>query len=152
VLAKVTSAFYRRDINIGSLSAAPTHRAEVAKIVISATAPRAVLERVAAGLNNLVDILSVEWIGAEARRARELCLVRVAAADAEERGAILAAAAPFAARVVEASAESVVLAVSDAPPAVALLLDALAPFAIVDVSRSGAIALPGAAGLGAGGA
>lgn len=150
VLAKVASAFYRRDINIGSLSAAPTQRPEVAKIVISAAAPHAVLQRVAAGLNNLVDVLSVEWVGAAACRARELCLVRVAARGAEKRGAVLAAAAPFAARVVEADADAVVLAVSEAPTAVALLLDALAPFAILDVSRSGAIALPGVGGEGNG--
>ena len=60
VLAKVASAFYRRGINIVALRASPTRRPDESEIEIHAVAPPGEIERVAAGLRNLIDVLSVE--------------------------------------------------------------------------------------------
>jgi acetolactate synthase small subunit len=59
VLAKIAGAFYRRGINICALSARPTREPELSKILVRVAAPRAELERVAAALRNLIDVLSV---------------------------------------------------------------------------------------------
>jgi acetolactate synthase small subunit len=59
VLAKIAGAFYRRGINICALSARPTREAEVSKVLVRVAAPRGELERVAAALRNLIDVLSV---------------------------------------------------------------------------------------------
>ncbi len=60
VLAKVASAFYRRGINIVALRASPTRRPGESEIEIHAVASPGEIERLAAGLRNLIDVLSVE--------------------------------------------------------------------------------------------
>jgi acetolactate synthase small subunit len=59
VLAKIAGAFYRRGINISALSARPTREPELSKVLVRVAAPRAEIERVAAALRNLIDVLSV---------------------------------------------------------------------------------------------
>jgi acetolactate synthase small subunit len=59
VLAKISGAFYRRGINICALSARPTREPELSKILVRVAAPRPEIERVAAALRNLIDVLSV---------------------------------------------------------------------------------------------
>ena len=68
VLAKIAGAFYRRGINICALSARPTREPELSKVLVRTAAPRAEIERVAAALRNLIDVLSV--MEPEARSAR----------------------------------------------------------------------------------
>ena len=59
VLAKIAGAFYRRGMNICALSARPTREPELSTIRVRVVAPRAQIERVAAALRNLIDVLSV---------------------------------------------------------------------------------------------
>ena len=60
VLAKIASAFHRRGLNIRALSVGRTRVPEVSEMLIHVEAPRADLERVAAAMRNLVDVLSVD--------------------------------------------------------------------------------------------
>jgi acetolactate synthase I/III small subunit len=143
VLAKIASVFYRRGLNIRTLTVGTTHEAELSKIVARVTAPLAELERVAAAIRNLIDVLSVELSELAAGCAHELCLVRVAAPDRVARAAVLAAAQRFAAAVRDDGPDSVVLEVTAAPAAIDVLIDTLAPFPVLDVSRTGATATPG---------
>jgi acetolactate synthase small subunit len=69
VLAKIAGAFYRRGMNICALSARPTREPERSKILVRVAAPRAEIERVAAGMRNLIDVLSVELCKAPAASA-----------------------------------------------------------------------------------
>ena len=143
VLAKIASLFYRRALNIRTLTVGSTHEAELSKIVVRVGGTWEPLERVAAAIGNLVDVLSVELSELAARRAHELCLVRVAAPDQCARAAVLAAAEPFATALVEDAGGSIVLEITGAPASIDLLIDTLASFSVLDVSRTGVTAMPG---------
>ena len=143
VLAKIASLFYRRALNIRTLTVGTTHEAELSKIVIRVGGAGAELERVAAAIGNLVDVLSIELSALAALRAQELCLVRVGAAEEAARAALLAATAPFQPLLVDAGAPSVVREVAGTPADIDRLIDALAGFPVLDVSRTGVTAMPG---------
>ena len=143
VLAKIASMFHRRGLNIRTLTVGTTHEAELSKIVVRVAGRRPELERLVPSVANLVDVLSVELSDAMALRAQELCLVRVAAADRDRREAILAAAAPFQAALVDGGGGTVVLEVAATPSAVELFIETLGRFEILDISRTGVTTMPG---------
>jgi acetolactate synthase-1/3 small subunit len=143
VLAKIASMFYRRGLNIRTLTVGNTHEPELAKIVVRVAGPRADLERLVPSLANLVDVLTVDMTDVHAARAQELCLVRVAATDRVERDRILAAVAPFQPTLVDAGEESLVIEVAGTPAAVELFIETIGPFGVIDVSRTGVTTLPG---------
>lgn len=152
VLAKVASIFHRRALNIGTLTVGTTHQPELSKMVVRVAGTGPKLERVAAAIRNLIDVLSVELCDSGALRAQELCLVRVAAGSHAERETVLAAAAPFAATLVDAAADSVVLEVAGTPVAIELLIAVLARFTVLDMSRTGVTAMPSRSAPNLGGA
>jgi len=143
VLAKIASLFYRRGLNIRTLTVGTTHEVELSKIVVRVAGPEAELRRLVPALGNLVDVLSVELADAAAVRAQELCLVRVAAADRAQRDALLAAAGPFQPTLVDAGGDSIVLEVAGAPAAIELFIETIGRFPIVDMSRTGVTTMPG---------
>lgn len=143
VLAKIASLFYRRGLNIRTLTVGTTHEAELSKIVVRVAGPEAELRRLVPALGNLVDVLSVELSDAAAVRAQELCLVRVAVGDRAQRDALLAAAAPFQPTLVDAGGDGVVLEVAGTPAAIELFIETIGRFPIVDMSRTGVTTMPG---------
>src|SRR5262245_34719086 len=143
VLAKIASMFYRRGLNIGTLTVGATREPELSKMVARVSGARGELERVALAIDNLVDVLSVELADGAALPAHELCLVRVAATDASARAAVLAAAASFEPSVVDVSEDSVVLEAAGTPAAMERFLAACAPFSVLDISRTGVTTRPG---------
>src|SRR5215472_5072408 len=142
VLAKIANHFYRRALNIRTLTAGTTHTPELSKIVVRVAGRRTELDRVAKALDNLVDVLSVELSDLAAQPAQELCLIRIAAADDGARAAVRAAVTPFHPATIDDGADSVVLEVAAAPAVIDQLIADLAPFPILDVSRTGATSLP----------
>ena len=145
VLAKIASAFYRRGLNIRTLTVGDAHEPGLAKIAVRVGGPRPELERLVPAIANLVDVLAVDLKELGAARAHDLCLARVAARSRESRDGVLAAAAPFQPVLVEVGAESLVIEVAGAPATVELFLETIARFGIVDVSRTGVTTLPGEA-------
>ena len=143
VLAKIASMFYRRGLNIGTLTVGNAHQPELAKIVVRVAAPRADIERLVPSLANLVDVLAVDMTDVRTARAQELCLVRVAARGRAERDALFAAAAPFQPTLVDATDDSLVIEVAGTPAAIELFLDTIERFGVIDVSRTGVTTLPG---------
>jgi acetolactate synthase I/III small subunit len=145
VLAKIASMFYRRGLNIRTLTVGDGREPELAKITMRVEGPRPELERLVPALANLIDVLTVDMKALVEARAHELCLVRVATCNREGRDRLLVAAAPFQPIVVDVSAKTLVLEVAGAPASIELFLETMAQFGIVDVSRTGVTSLPGEA-------
>jgi acetolactate synthase-1/3 small subunit len=143
VLAKIASMFYRRGVNIRTLTVGTTHEAELSKIVVRVVGLHPALERVALSIGNLVDVLAVELCDLTTVRAHELCLVRVAVPGGAGRDTVLAAAAPFQPVLAEAGADGVVLEVSSTPATIDRFIEVMARFDVRDISRTGVTTLPG---------
>jgi acetolactate synthase-1/3 small subunit len=138
VLARVSSLFRRRGFNIVSLTVGVTERAGVSRMTIVVDAPEVAARRIEAHLWKLVNVIRVEDVTGAAAVRRELVMVKVAA-DVEARTHVMKLADVFRARIVDVAPESLIL--ESTSDKIAGLLDVLRPFGLLEVARSGHVAM-----------
>jgi acetolactate synthase I/III small subunit len=143
VLTKLASIFYRRGINIRTLTVAGTANAEISKIVFRVEGDGAEVNRLMLSVANLIDVISAEVKDDTGYTARELCVARVKTSGVLQQVAVLSAIAPFGAKVLLRDDDSCVFEIVDAPERIDAFIAILKPFALVDLSRTGATAIPG---------
>ena len=150
VLTRVSSLFRRRAFNIVSLTVGVTERPGISRMTIVVDAPDVAARRIEANLWRLVNVIKVEDVTRGAGVRRELVMVKVTA-DTEARTHILKLAEVFRARVIDVSSDSLILESTGTSDKIAGLLDVLRPFGVLEVARSGHVAMvrgtgaPGAA-------
>jgi len=140
VLAHVAALFSRRAFNISSLSVGPTTDERVSRMTIVVDGASTPVDQVHKQLAKLVRVLKVVELEADAAVERELALVKVSVRP-ESRTALLDVAAAFRADVVDLGDSTVVLEAVCAPGALDALVGQLAPFGILELARTGQIAL-----------
>jgi acetolactate synthase-1/3 small subunit len=140
VLARVSALFSRRGFNIESLAVGPTEHAEISRITLVVNVEDHPLEQVTKQLNKLVNVLKIVELEPAACVRRELILVKVRA-DAAERQHVLATLAPFGARVVDVSTDSLVIEATGDNSKLEALLRVLEPFGIKELVQSGLLAV-----------
>lgn len=138
VLARVATMFARRGFNIHSLAVGPSEEEELSRMTIVVDAPN--LEQVTKQLQKLVNILKVVELSTEDAIEREAMLIRVNA-DADQRSAILDAAAVFKAKPVDVGATTITFEVTGDPQKLADFLELMRPYGVVSLVKSGRIAL-----------
>jgi acetolactate synthase-1/3 small subunit len=140
VLNRVTSLFRRRSYNIESLTVGRTERPGTSRMTIVLEADDDAARRIEANLYKLVNVLWVEDTSAAATVVRELALVKVRA-DAASRGEVMRVCEVFRARVVDVGPEALVAEITGAAAKIEGLVDVLRPFGIVEMVRTGAVAM-----------
>ncbi|MEK0307045.1 acetolactate synthase small subunit [Bifidobacterium favimelis] len=140
VLARVTGLFARRAFNISSLSVSSTERSDISRITVTAAVEAVPLEQIIKQLNKLVNVLKiVDLSGADAVE-RELVLIKVKA-DEKTRSDVLEIVNLFRVRVVDVHPQSLTIEATGAEGKLEALLGLLRPFGIVELVRSGAVAV-----------
>jgi len=140
VLTRVSSLFRRRAFNIVSLTVGVTERPGISRMTIVVDAPEVAARRIEANLWRLVNVIRVEDVTRAAGVRRELVMVKVSA-DTEARTHIMKLAEVFRARIIDVSADSLILESSGTGDKIAGLLDVLRPFGLLEVARSGHVAM-----------
>lgn len=140
VLTRVSSLFRRRAFNIVSLTVGVTERPGISRMTIVVDAPDVAARRIEANLWRLVNVIKVEDVTRGAGVRRELVMVKVAA-DTEARTHIMKLAEVFRARVIDVSADSLILESTGAGDKISGLLEVLRPFGVLEVARSGHVAM-----------
>lgn len=140
VLARVTGMISGRGFNIDSLNVAPTHDASLSRITIVLKGDEAALNLCTKQLRKLVNVVEVADFGEGQAVARELILVKVRA-DSRTRAELLQIADVFRAKIVNLSAESLIIEVTGDEGKIAAFLGLLEPFGIVELARTGQLAL-----------
>jgi len=140
VLNRVASLFRRRAYNIDSLNVARTHEKGVSRMTIVCMAGPSEARRIEANLYKLVDVLRVDEVTEQPRVEHVLCLVKVGV-DAERRPEVLQILEVFGARTLDLSPESLVTEITGAVDVVDRFLKVLAPFGILEVAQTGAVAM-----------
>jgi len=140
VLTRVSSLFRRRAFNIVSLTVGVTERPGISRMTIVVDAPDVAARRIEANLWRLVNVIKVEDVTRAAGVRRELVMVKVSA-DTEARTHILKLAEVFRARVIDVSSDSLILESTGTSDKIAGLLDVLRPFGVIEVARSGHVAM-----------
>jgi acetolactate synthase-1/3 small subunit len=140
VLDRVASTFRRRGFNIHSLTVSPTLDPLVSRMTLvtdlksgSTRSPKAFLERLL-NVHSVVDLTEV------ASLVRDVALLRVRA-TAENRPALFQLAQIFHAEVLDVSPDSLMLSVCASPERIEALLESLRPYGLLELGRSGAVAM-----------
>ena len=140
VLTRVASLFRRRAFNIDSLTVGRTEKPEVSRMTITVDADRDQARRIEANLYKLVNVLLVENITNQPAIIRDLAMIRVAATH-DARSHVLELAAVFRARVVDVSPESLTIEITGAEDKIDGLLDVLRPYGVLEMVRTGIVAM-----------
>ncbi len=138
VLARVSSLLARRGFNIHSLAVGPTAEAGLSKMTIVVEAPE--LEQVKKQLHKLVNVVKITELEAESTIEREVMLIRVRATP-RRRTEVLQLATIFKATPVDVGVDSITFMVVGTPAKLNDLLELVRPFGVVDLVKSGRIAL-----------
>ena len=140
VLARIVGVISGRGFNIESLNVAPTQDPSVSRMTIQVPGDDRVLEQVTKQLNKLIDVIKVSDLTRGRFTNRELILVKVAA-PTSKRAEIRELATMLKAQILSVQAKSVILQVTATQEEVGDFIALLKPFGIIDMSRSGVVAV-----------
>lgn len=138
VLARVSSMFARRGFNIHSLAVGPTADPTVSRMTVVVDGPE--MEQIIKQLYKLVHTVKVTELPPGQGIEREIMMVRVTA-EAAKRGEILEAAGIFKAKTVDVGLNTLTFELSGDPSSLADFLELMRPYGIVDLVKSGRIAM-----------
>jgi len=140
VLTRVASLFRRRAFNIDSLTVGRTEKPEVSRMTITVEADRDQARRIEAILYKLVNVLLVENITAQPAIVRDLAMIKVGATH-DARSHVLELASVFRGRVVDVSPESLTIEITGAEDKIDGLLEVLRPYGVLEMVRTGIVAM-----------
>ncbi|HWL31685.1 MAG TPA: acetolactate synthase small subunit [Xanthobacteraceae bacterium] len=142
VLARVIGLFSGRGYNIDSLTVSETeHEKHLSRITIVTRGTPMVIEQIKNQLERLVPIHRVVDMTLAGRSIlRELAMVKVRG-KGEHRVEALRLADAFRARVIDASIESFIFEITGASDKVDSFIGLMLPLGLVEVSRTGAVAI-----------
>ena len=140
VLGRITSLFSRRAFNIDSLAVGVTDDPSISRITIIVDSGNSVVEQVEKQLNKLVEVIKVRTLTESGMIGRELMILKVNA-NAKTRESIMTICQICGARVAELSPTSMTMELADTPDRVNAFEEMMRPFNILEVARTGMIAL-----------
>ena len=141
VLARVSSLFARRGYNIYSLAVAPTEDERFSRITIVVDVESSPLEQITKQLYKLVNVVKISELDPRDSVERELMLATVRA-DAIGRGQVIELVNLFDGRIVDVGHDELTISLDGEPNRLDDLEDLLRPFGIVELQRTGRVALP----------
>lgn len=141
VLARIVGLISGRGYNIETLNVGPTADPTVSKMTIVVPGDAHIIAQVTHQLSKQVDVIEVVNMTNRRHLERELILVRVATKGHHSRAEIVDLASLFTARVVAVQEESVTIQMAGNQETVADFLRLLKPYEIIDISRTGVIAV-----------
>jgi acetolactate synthase-1/3 small subunit len=140
VLARVSGMFSGRGFNIDSLNVAPTHDPSLSRITTVLKGDEASLDLCIKQLRKLINVVDVIDFKEGQAVARELVLVKVRA-NTGTRSEIVQIADIFRAKIVNLTHESLIIELTGTDDKINALLGLLEPFGILEIARTGRLAL-----------
>ena len=140
VLNRITSLFSRRAFNIDSLAVGVTDDPTLSRITIIVDNGNSVVEQVEKQLNKLVEVIKVRTLDEGNMIGRELMIIKVSA-NKNNREHIMTICGICGAKAADISPTSMTLEISDTPDRVDVFEEMMRPFNILEVARTGVIAL-----------
>lgn len=138
VLTRVASLFRRLNINISSLTVGRSERAGLSRLTLVCEASAEAGDRIRASLFKLENVVDVDDIAKAPNVTRELALIKVAA-TAKTRSQIFELAEVFRARIVDLTAESLMIEMTGVESKIEGLIEVLqeCDSPILEICRSG---------------
>lgn len=141
VLNRVASLVRRRGYNIESLTVGHTATPGVSRMTVVVDANPDAAKRIEANLYKLVHVMRVENVTSVPAVYRHLALIKVAA-SAESRSQVMQLAVDvFRARVVDVAPDSLMIEITGDDEKIDGLLEVLRPFGVIEVAKTGCLAM-----------
>ena len=140
VLVRVAGLFASRGFNFESLAVGRTQDPVISRMTIEVEADERTLEQVEKQLHKLINVLKISNLTVEPSVHRELLLIKVKA-TAATRAEIQHIVETFRAKVVDVALNSLIIEVTGNEEKLQAIQLLLAPYGILEVVRTGKIAL-----------
>jgi len=148
VLARISGLFSARGFNIDSLAVGETENPDISRMTIVVAGDEQVLEQVIKQLRKVIEVVKVQdFLGVDYVE-RDLMMVKVNTPPGK-RSEILEVINIFRGKIVDVSKKDLIVEVSGPEKKLEALLDLLQPYGIVEVARTGVLAMARGAQLGA---
>lgn len=140
VLAKVAGLFWRRCFNIDSLAVGETDRSDVSNMIIVSSGDARTLEQIEKQLNKKLDVIKVKTFDEQEAVSRELMLIKLKY-NRDNRRDIIENCEICGALIVDMSRNLMTVQMCDTPERVQIFLDSMRSVSIVEITRTGTLAL-----------
>ncbi len=140
VLNRVASLMRARTFNIESLAVSHTDEPDISRMTISLEGDDVAVEQAIKQLYRLIDVLKVQDVTSEPTVQHELALIKVRATD-RNRAEVISIIEMSHARVVDLSAESVIVESTGTEGEVDSLVALLRGFGIKEIVRTGTVVM-----------
>lgn len=141
VLTRIAGLFSGRGYNIDTLNVGPTHDEKVSRMTIVVKGDDKVLDQVTRQLNKLVDVIAVQDFREGEYIDRQLILVKVRSTE-RSRAELMQICDIFRAKIVNVEPADLTIEITGDEGKVEKFLYLMRAFGILDISRTGKIALP----------
>ncbi len=140
VLARIVAHISGRGYNIETLNVGPTNDPSISKMTITIPGDTAVINQVVAQLAKQINVFNVEDVTPRKHVDREALLIKVST-RATGRAPIIEVAMLFGAKVLGVQPDSLTIQMVGSQMQVEQFLTLMHPFDVLDISRSGSIAM-----------
>ena len=141
VLARVASLFARRGYNIFSLAVAPTEDDAFSRITIVIDVESAPVEQVVKQLFKLIEVVKISELDPRRSVEREMLLATVRVTS-ENRGQVVELTNIFEGKILAVGVEAITVSLDGNPDKLDDFEDLLRGYGIVELQRTGRVALP----------
>ncbi|MBR3761565.1 MAG: acetolactate synthase small subunit [Lachnospiraceae bacterium] len=141
VLCKVAGLFSRRCYNIDSLAVGETDDPMVSCMTIVSSGDQRTIEQIEKQLNKKIDVIKVKTFNEDHSISRELMLIKVKY-NRNNRRDIMEICDILKAEIVDMSKSQMVIQICDIPEKIQLFMSMMKSVSVVEVARTGTLALP----------
>lgn len=140
VLAQIAGMMHSRGFNIDSLAVGETEKHDLSHMTIVVHGDDAHIEQVRKQLEKVITVLRVDDVSASDHVERDLMLLKVSCAPAQ-RVEVSYLIEMFRGRVVDITADTLMIEVSGQESKVEAFIELMRPYGILELSRTGRIAM-----------
>jgi len=141
VLSRISGLFSGRGFNIESLNVAETLDPSISRMTLVTGGNEQIVEQIIKQLNKLVNVIKVFDLTGSDFVEREMILIRVNA-ETSSRAEVLRILEIFRGRVVDVAPKSYTLEITGDEKKIQAVIELLAPFGIIEIVRTGKVAIP----------
>ena len=140
VLARISGLFSARGYNIESLCVGTTDDPATSRMTVVVQGDDRVVDQIIKQLHKMVDVIEALDLTEQSFVERELVLIKLST-NAKRRTELIEIANIFRAKVVDVSQKSTIVEATGSTEKIRAFIDMIRPFGILELSRTGKIAL-----------
>lgn len=141
VLNRVANMFRRRAFNIESIAVGPSEIPGLSRMTIVVDGTATAVEQVRKQLDKIIEVVKITEVADPNPVAREMALIKVKTTPAN-RSEIIQLADIFRANIVDVASDSLIVEVTGDRDKVNSLIELYRAFGILELARTGCVALP----------